>query len=109
MRCIVSGSASVPYQIEIFSLLLPSFFFFFVTLNLICIRERFCITFIFLDINKSDTLLFTSFVSNSLPLVGHVGARKSFDLYQNYNHNLNKSKDMRKDLVSRTFMTLSEV
>ena len=106
MRCIVSGSASVPYQIEIFSLLLPSFF---VTLNLICVRERFCITFIFLDINKSDTLLFTSFVSSSLPLVGHVEARKSFDLYQNYNHNLNKSKDMRKDLVSRTFMTLSEV
>ena len=104
MRCIVSGSASVLYQIKIFSLLLL-----FCNARSYCIRERFCITFIFLDINKSDTLLFTSFVSNSLPLVGHVEARKSFDLYQNYNHNLNKSKDMRKDLVSRTFMTLSEV
>ena len=107
MKCIVSGSTSVPYRIEIFSLLLSSFFF--CNAQSYYIRERFCITFIFLDINKSDTLLFTSFVSNSLPLVGHVEARKPFDLYQNYNHNLNRSKVMRKALVSGTFMTLSEV
>ena len=59
--------------------------------------------------NKSDTFLFTSFVLDFLPLTGHVEAKESFNLYQNYDHNLNKSKVMRKDLVSRTFMTLSEV